>query len=169
MSKAGENILVRGMTGKFGDQAVFRKSNGQTIMSDVSHHKVKPTPAMQKQWNKFRHAAKLAKVAIRDPEKRARYEAARKPGQTAYNVALSEFLNMLIAGKREPIPTPPYRKKAAKGIKTKDITLVIDTDKGMVVKTGLVVPDEHLQWFISAAKSSTSGKVQKMIVLINCI
>jgi hypothetical protein len=92
MAKAGKRWPAFPFTGQFADTMVFRDSNGQPIMSQKTHRKFIMTPAIKKQQWRFRHAARLAKLAIRDPEKRARLEAERKPGQTAYNVALSEYL-----------------------------------------------------------------------------
>ena len=169
MARVRENVLVSGIRGHIGKQVVIRETNGQPIATKMpKRSKKKPSEAVQDQrWN-FGEAAHLAKVAIRDPEKRPRYEAARRPGQSAYNVALAEYLNMFIAKKREPTPTPPYRKKSAKRIKTKDITLLVDTDNGTVVDTRFDVPDEKLQWLLGAARVKTNKKVRKIILLISC-
>jgi len=81
MAKVDKASMLNGIRGKFGKDMVFRELNGQTIASNISSKKVKPTEKRLLQRAKFKAISPLAKEIIADPVKRARYEAARKPGQ----------------------------------------------------------------------------------------
>ena len=169
MAQAGENSILRDVRGHFGKQVVVKKSHGKTIVANMpKHSKKKRTEAMIKHTRRFRTASRLAKYHMQDPEKQARYEAARKPGQSAYNVALGEFLNMLVAGKHEPTPTPPRALPVVHKMKTKNVTLLVDTDKDTIFQSHPDIPFEHLEWLINAAKNSTTEKVRKIVLRISC-
>jgi hypothetical protein len=172
MAKASKKGLLMQVTGQFGDQCVFRESNKQLIMSQKTHRKFIYTPARLKQQEIYRQAAYRASYSLHDPEKRARYEAARKPGQTAYNVALSEFLLMLGAGKDEPTPTPvPQAPKAPRNgrrkKKVKEIAMILDTADGMLTEGNVVIPDETIEAILNVAQQKTSHKVNKITLVIN--
>jgi hypothetical protein len=169
MARVGNNALVKDLRGHLGKQIVIKKTNNQVIATTMPKHpKKKRSAPVQKQNRLFTIAAHGAKRAIKDPVRRARYEAARRPGQSAYNVALSEILKMLVSNKHEITPTPPYRKRTGKKLQTKDITLLLDTDDGTLVETGLVVKDENLKWILTAAREKTSKKVRKIVLRISC-
>jgi len=169
MAKVRENALINGIRGHVGKQYVIRETNGQPIVTNIPKHtKKKPTEKQEDQFWKFRAAAKKASIAIKDPEKLKRYEAARKPGWSAYNVAFSEYLTMFVAGKKEPTPLPPQPRKVIHKMKTKNITLLLDTDKGTIVKSALAVPDEYLGWLKSTAEKITSEKVRNIVFRVTC-
>ena len=169
MARVGKNALVSDLRGHLGKQVVYKKTNNQVIATTMPRRpRKKRSEAVQKQNRLFKVAAHGAKNAIKDPVRRKRYEAARKPGQSAYNVAMSEILKMLVANKHEITPTPAYRKRTGKSIKTNDITLLLDTDDGTLVETGLVVKDENLKWILAAAREKTTKKVRKIVLRISC-
>ena len=175
MVKVKKGSLLDGVTGKFGEDLIFRKSNGQTIASNVSSKKVKATEKRLNQRAKFKVISPLAKEAIADPVKRARYEAAREPGQSAYNVAFSEIYDEYFPGEKPADKIKNKRKKKfpgktldGKGIK--DIILLIDTDTGTLLQTEVTVPDQHvLDWILAAAKMKTSEPVSNILVRIRYI
>jgi hypothetical protein len=169
MAKAGENAILKGVRGHIGKSVVVKERHGQTIVTNMpDHDKKKRTEAMKKHARRFKRASKLAKYHMQDPEKLARYEAARKPGQSAYNVALGEFLNMIIAGKHEPTPTPPRALPVVHKLKTKNVTLLVDTDKDTIFQSAPDILYEHLECIINAAKKSTIEKVRKIVLRISC-
>ena len=174
MAKARKNSIMAGVSGQVGDQMVFRQSNGQTIMSAKYKYKDNPTDHMMVQRILFEKAAKLAKETIKDPKKRRHYEAQRRPGQTAYNVAVSEIFQEIWADhKHIPLVKKPKvrksRKKPVESILNKGITLLIDTNEGTLVESGVKAPDEQfLEWIYNAAKSKTSHHINTIVVRINC-
>jgi hypothetical protein len=169
MAKVNENSILRNIRGHIGKQVVVKVTNGQPIMTDIPKApKKKRSPAVRKQNSFFKIAAHTAKRLIKDPVERTRYEAARRPGQSAYNVALSECLRRLGPNKENFTPAPPYRKRTGKKIQPKDITLLLDTDDGTLVETGLVVQDENLKWILAAAREKTTKKVRKIVLRISC-
>jgi len=170
MSRVKDNVISSGFRGNFAKQFVIRETNGQPIATKMPKRKKrkKLSEAVIDQNDRFRDAAHLAKIANRDPEKRPRLEAARKPGQSAYNVALSEYLKMFVDGKREPTPTPPYKKESDSVITTKNITLILDTDDGTLVDTAVAIPAEKMKWILAAARKKTTKKVRTIVLRIAC-
>ena len=169
MAKAGENSILRGVRGHIGKQTVVKERYGQTIVTNMpKRDNRKRTDAMKKHNIRFKRASKLAKYHMKDPEKLARYEAARKPGQSAYNVALGEFLNMIVAGKNEPTPTPPRALPVLHKTKTKNLTLLVDTDKETIFQSRPDIPNELLECLITTAQKSTTEKVRKIVLRISC-
>ncbi len=49
--------------------------------------------AQRQQTNRFRQAVAYGKQAVQDPTTKAAYEARAKNGQSAYNVAVADYLN----------------------------------------------------------------------------
>ena len=94
MARVKKNIITQGLSGKLGNNIVFRHRGDQTIVAVVPQKtKYEPTEAQQKQTRKFRNAVVYGKQAIQDPTVRAAYQAQAKDGQSAYNVAVADYLN----------------------------------------------------------------------------
>src|ERR1035438_1477286 len=169
MVKVTRGSLLDGIHGKFGKDLIFRDSNGQTIASNVSGKKVKATDKRLVQQAKFKAISPLAKEAIADPVKRARYESLREIGQTAYNVAFSELYEKYfpggeIAGNKKKRRARKIRPKAVKGRRVKDITLVITTAKNTFIESGVIPPDAYnLDWLFTLAQSKTTEPVHNIV------
>jgi len=90
MSKVKDNIVTTGLSGKLGKQIVFRQWEGATFLAKApreSKNKV-ITPQMQR----FKEAIIYAKKVMDDPELMQIYKSKCKARQTAYNMAVREFL-----------------------------------------------------------------------------
>jgi len=162
-------------TGKLGDDLVIRESNGQSIMYPKPQPKKKRklSLAERTQQRNFRISARRASIAIRDPEKRPAYEAAREPGQTAYNMAFRESMFELTGGRYKQKTKPVTRKTAppahSRGkLKIKDISVLLDTNIGTVFVDNIPIPDRSLKWILTAAKKSTPHQVKRIVLRINC-
>src|SRR5689334_22680233 len=93
MAKVHKNVVIEGLSGKLGDQLVFRRlRDGRTIVcakpdfsnralsvDQVAHHK------------KFREAAAYARQAARTEPLYAQLAAGTM--KTAYNIALADFFH----------------------------------------------------------------------------
>jgi hypothetical protein len=87
------NILLLGLHGKLGDQVIFRCVAGKTIVSNIHDYSNAVWSPAQKQnrWD-FGMAVRWAKVALKDEKTYRHYKKMRKGGQTAYNVAVGEWI-----------------------------------------------------------------------------
>jgi len=95
MAKLINNPLMQGASGIIGKTLIFRQmKNGTTVIAMRPKPRTKPiTPAEAATHQRFKEAAHKAKKRAQDPILRAQYLAKAKPGQSAYLVALTEYLN----------------------------------------------------------------------------
>jgi len=94
MAHVEKNVVTDGVSGMFGDKIVFRKRpGGGTILSSrPSHHSVPPTEAQEGIQEKFLEAIVYAKSVMANPELKAAYKAAARPGVSAYALALGDYM-----------------------------------------------------------------------------
>jgi len=95
MAKLINNTVMQGVSGIIGKTLIFRQmKNGTTVIAMRPKPRTKPiTPAEAATHQRFKEAAHIAKKRSQDPILRAQYLAKAKPGQSAYLVALTEYLN----------------------------------------------------------------------------
>lgn len=88
------NILLEGASGKIGKQIVVKNYADKTVVSkypDMS--KVKWSAKQNENRSIFAQANAYAKELIKDADKKAELLKRAKPGQSAYNVAVSEYMS----------------------------------------------------------------------------
>ncbi len=92
MAKSEDNVFVEGLRGSVGKRMVFRNVAGKTVVS--KRRKINPdyvpTEGQVSVRERFSDAILYAKSALVDPQTKAAYEAAAKPGLSAYNVAIQD-------------------------------------------------------------------------------
>lgn len=90
---------MRGVSGALGKELVFRQRAGKTVISlSPKPPKGPPSASQQMTRTKFREAMLYARAALADPLKKAAYAARAKAGQTAYNVAVADYLRPPVIG-----------------------------------------------------------------------
>ena len=94
MAHVKNNIVTEGLSGKLGNNIVFRQWGGKTVVA------VKPTPTNREpteqqkaHHQRFRRGTRYAKQAIQDPSTKAAYQQSARGGQSAFNVAMADFMN----------------------------------------------------------------------------
>ena len=141
MAKVGNNILTHGLSGMVGDLIVFRQRDGKTIVSSKPEHHGPMSEAQLQHIQKFQEAVIYAKSVLGDPEKRDAYKHAAKQGQSAYNVALADFLK---APHIEEIDVSGYngqpgsriRVRAVDDFKVAEVSVVIQDADGKELEHG---------------------------------
>lgn len=93
MAKVKNNIVTEGLSGMLGQRIVFRQRAGKTIVSVKPQVTAERSEAQLRQVQKFREGAQYATKALQDPNVKAAYALRAKPGQSAYNVALADYLS----------------------------------------------------------------------------
>ena len=90
-----QNVVMQGVSRKIGRTLVFRQmKNGTTVIAQRPKPRSKPVTAAEAlTHDRFRAAAHIAKKRSQDPMLRPQYLARAQPGQSAYFVALKEYLN----------------------------------------------------------------------------
>jgi hypothetical protein len=95
MANVSKNVLTRGVSGKVGNLLVFRKRGDQTIMSAAPGKRTLPLTAAQLlHQEKFREAVFYAKAILQDPQKKEAYKESAKNGESAFNLAVSDFFRL---------------------------------------------------------------------------
>ncbi len=87
------NVLTEGLSGKF-QQVVFRQRAGKTVVAKWPAITNLPATAAQQTIRvSFSDAVAFAKSILTDPALKLAYKAKAKPGQSAFNAAIADFLN----------------------------------------------------------------------------
>jgi hypothetical protein len=94
MAIVATNGLVKGFSGKFGNQIVFRQLRGKTIMARRSEPTKKQSIIQQENRSKFREATCFAKTMMRDVSKKEYYARVAKKLKlpNAYTAAITDFM-----------------------------------------------------------------------------
>ncbi len=94
MAYVKKNIVTEGLSGKLGNNIVFRNVGGKTIVTVKPDTSKRTDSEAQKQHKRrFRAGTINAKKASQDPIIREGYAAKVKPGQSPYNIALADYFN----------------------------------------------------------------------------
>ena len=94
MAKNTGNDLTLGLSGRVGNMIGFRQTGGDTEAFRLpgKRGKGRGTPAQQAAKQRFLEATYYAKAVHADPVKKAIYKAKVGKRQSAYNLALSDFI-----------------------------------------------------------------------------
>ena len=92
--KRRKHVLLEGVSGRIGNVVVKQYKDGKTVVANyVSKIDKKPTKAQRAQRMRFKYAVAYARKINNDPEKKAAYERKLKGKRTAFQAALSDFMN----------------------------------------------------------------------------
>jgi hypothetical protein len=138
MANSNANVITRDLHGKFGDQVVFRTSDGESITANVPDtYNATPSEAQLAVRERFKEATLWAKNTLADPDMLAAYSAKATGRMTAYTLAVADYLR---APKVTRIDVTGYSGHAG------DIIFIkaIDDFKVKEVKVGIVGPDGNV-------------------------
>ncbi len=172
MAKVGNNILTHGLQGMVGDLIVFRSRDGKTIVSAKPAHHGPMTEAQIKHQHDFQEAVLYAKVATADPAKKEAYKNAAKPGESAFCVALADFLK---APHIEEIDVTGYngqpgssiRVRAVDDFKVAAVTVEIQDTGGKTLENGNAKCDGGPDWIYITSVANTQLTGNKIIVKVS--
>lgn len=150
---------------------VFRQRGGDTIVSKSPvFGDREPSPAQKAQQLRFEQAVIYGKAAIGVSGTKAAYQAEAKPGQSAFNVAFSDFLN----GPRiEEIDLTGYtgavgstiRVRCVDDFKVAGVYVKIENSDGTVADQGDALLSENgLDWIFTATQANASLVGDKITV-----
>lgn len=93
MARVNNNPLLKGVSGKIGDQIVVKQYSYGTVISAVPDMRRVKKSALQKlAQHHFSDAVAYAQTILRDPKKKAAYAKKIKKGKSVYHAALQEYL-----------------------------------------------------------------------------
>jgi hypothetical protein len=150
MATITNNILIDGMSGKFGDALVFRTMRGKTFVSAPARKpNIREESAAQRNTRvTFREAAHWAQAILLNPEKKAYYlQRARKLKlPNAYTAAITDYMRKPKVVKLQNRDTITY-SVSKRGFTLKEVKVEFGETHG---KQPMVVTRQYnSEWFIS--------------------
>jgi hypothetical protein len=162
MAKVRNNVVVRGLSGSFGDQMIIKVDKaGRTIVSNKPEFDENRafTPAQQTQQERFREAVAYAK----DAKDLAVYAAkAEGTPMHPYNVALADWFH---APEIKEIDLSDWTGQAGQYIRilamddvqVTQVSVVITDAQDAVLEQGTAVKDDASPWWIYTTKTTATG------------
>ena len=145
MAKVEKNIIVRGLSGKFGGQVVFRQlRDGRTIMCAVPDFSNRVLSKDQKAHHaKFKIGAAYAKDAAKTEPLYA--ELAAGTLKNAYNVALADFFHPPVIHSVERVDSF-LDIQASDDVKVARVMVTIFDEAGNVLEQGEATQIDEEYW-----------------------
>lgn len=171
MAKQENNIVMKGTSGMFGGQVVFRQRAGKTVLAapptiDPNREISEAEEALRK---RFKDAARAASASLADPTVKAAYEAIAKPGQAAFNVAFTdvyyapEILGILTQGYAGAVGNI-ISVQAIDNVKVKNVKVRITTAADALIEEGNAVMDiDGITWNYTATALNVNVEGSKII------
>lgn len=146
MAKVSNNVLVRGLSGKFAGQVVFRQlRDGRTIVADVPDFSNRVLSKDQKAHHaKFKEGAAYAKAAAKTNPIYAQLAAGTM--KTAYNVALADFFHAPVIHAIERSEAGLRIRVSDNVMVTKVSVTVFDSDENVLEK-GDAAQESDSEWW----------------------
>ncbi|MGV8134119.1 MAG: hypothetical protein AB2L20_02805 [Mangrovibacterium sp.] len=172
MGESKKNLATDGLMGQVGN-FVFRRRrvDGKIFVSrHPGEQEAEPTEAQLSVREKFQQAAIYGRAAVSNPETKAEYAAAAKPGQSAYNVAVADFFR---APDIEEVDLSAYagqvgdviRIKATDNFKVQQVKVRIENADASLIEEGQAAADaDGRSWTYTATAVNESLTGDKITV-----
>lgn len=171
MARTINNTITHGVSGKFGDQIVFRQVNGKTLMCKSPIGRGKTSAKQEQQQEKFKKASQYAKQALEDPVLSAEYalEAKRRKGLSAYNVAVADYL---ISPTIDKVDVSAYTGNVGEKIKiqayddykVEAVKVYIHTSSSLVEEGEAIL--QGIEWIYTVQTTNTNLSGSKITVKV---
>ena len=170
MVQIKKNIVTKGFSGKL-DTIVFRVRGGKTIVATAPEKKDHELSPSQKNRRKaFQEAILYGKSVLANPELKQQYQEQAEEDQSAYNVAVADFLN---APSIENIDVSKFTGQAGSIItveamddfKVAEVQVLICSSDGTLVESGFAVQQPNTaNWVYTATTTNNSIAGDKVVV-----
>lgn len=174
MAKVGDNIVTTGLSGKLGNLIVFRNRGGKTIVAKAPKKKQTEWSEAQEQHRLlFQEAVLYAKNAMSDPTTKEAYQASAEEGETAYNVAVADFLNAphineIDVSHYTGQPNDYIQVRAVDDFKVAEVSVTILNADGTEVEHGMAtLQPGSIWWRYTATATNDSLAGDKIIVRVS--
>ena len=173
MAKVGKNIVTTGIHGKLG-LIVFRSRGSKTYISTAPEKKERELSEAQKEHQRlFQEAILYGKGVIADPSKKAEYEAKAEEGQSAFNVAVADFMNApaideIDVSKYTGQPGSIILIKAVDDFRVAEVQVSVFNSDGSLVESGAAIQQSNLiDWIFTATSANTDINGDKVVVKVS--
>lgn len=174
MAHVKNNIVTEGLSGKLGNAIVFRQWGGKTVVAvKPTYQQREPTEAQQAHHQKFRQGTRYARQAIQDPNLKAAYQQRARGGQTAFNMAVADFMNLPDITEMD-LGVYTGAKGHAITITAEDDHLVADVQVAIYDRTGNLLEqgpaelhDNGIDWIYTTQKANGQPKGTRLVVQVS--
>jgi hypothetical protein len=154
MARQKHNAVMHNARGMFAKQVVFKERAGKVYLSGppVTKDGRQPTQSQLEVQDRFKESVEYAKFVMeQQPELKARYKNAAKPGQTAYNIALKDAFNAPVVTR---LFTDAYRGEVGNAIivqakddfKVNNVKVAIFNSDNELIEEGPCVIIDRKSW-----------------------
>ncbi|MEJ6980034.1 hypothetical protein WG906_06210 [Pedobacter sp. P351] len=165
------NDLVKGASGRIGDQLVYRQRGGKTIIAKRPRPKIKPDTISQITTRElFYNAVLYAKTVIADEATKAIYQAKTQGNQTAYNLAVSDFckapeIRLCDSSDYTGLMGQVIRIRATDDFKVESVRLEIKDSSDAAIEEGeAVLGTNGVDWIYNTTAANPLLEGTKLIV-----
>ena len=154
MSKIKDNIITTGLSGKLGEQVIFRYWSGKTFLAKapVANRRLIKSEIYERSKNRFREANEYAKSVMDNPELKQIYKNKCKERLNAYTRAVQDYL---IAPSIEAIDLSNYtgepdsfiRIHATDDFEVNRVQVRIEDVNGRRIETGFARQESDAYWW----------------------
>jgi len=174
VAKVGDNIVTTGLSGKLGNLIVFRNRAGKTYVAKAPKKKITDwSEAQEKHRLRFQEAVLYAKNATSLETTKEAYKASAKDGQTAYNVAVADFLNAPLineidVSKYNGQPGSYIQVRAIDDFKVVEVSVTIINGDGTEVESGMAMLQQgSIWWRYTATATNELLEGDKIIIRVS--
>jgi hypothetical protein len=171
MAILGKNVVTTRLRGKVGDLLVFRRRGDKTYVSTAPEEKDRVlSPAQKEHAKRFQEAIIYGKGAIADPALKDAYKQEAVGNQTAFNVAVADFLH---APQIDEVDVSKYagkignsiRIRATDDFKVAQVSIAIYNSDNTLVEEGLALQQgNQLDWIYTITVDNGDLQGDKIVI-----
>ncbi|MEO7988561.1 MAG: hypothetical protein ABI663_03410 [Chryseolinea sp.] len=171
MATITNNILVDGISGKFGKQLVFRTLRGKTFVSPAARKpsKKKESEAQRNTRVNFREATEWARRILRDPEKKAYYKQRAKALKlpNAYTAVITDYMRKPKVVKLQNRDTITYSIHKP-GFTIKQVQ-VMANEATAAIPQKVAISQHKDTWFVNYNPEDETASLLTLIIIDNAL
>lgn len=172
MAKVSNNIVTTGLSGKLGDLIVFSNRGGKTVVSQAPKERTGEFSEAQKAVHlRFQEAILYAKSSLKDEQTKEAYKASAKPGQSAYNVAIADFMHAphideVDISQYNGEPGSKIRIRALDDFSVAEVSVSVVGTDSTELESGMAVLQPDAWWEYTTTGANENLQVAKIIIRV---
>jgi hypothetical protein len=158
MAKQKNNVVTHGLSGMVGGMLVFRQTVSGTVIQSPPRVSGKESEAQRAHRRRFQRAVLYANAVSVDADRMEAYAAKAKPGKTARNMAVADFLHapdidVIDLSAYHGQPGDVIRIEVTDDFAVKEVKVVITNPDGSLVEEGYAAQDAvGYEWTYTATE-----------------
>jgi hypothetical protein len=174
MAKVGRNVVTTKLSGKLGDLIVFRTRGNRTYVASAPQKKDRePTQNQKEHQQHFQEAIVYGKGVIADPNLKATYQEAAGENQSAFNVAVADFMS---APQIEEIDLSNYHGNPGDTIRVRAVddfmvvqvaVSIFNGDSSLVEEGTAVKQPNEIDWVYTTKEQNSNLTGDKIVIRVS--